>query len=431
MIGALGKVTGLKVPGRTSAFALKGRALGARAIGDMLGVATVLEGSVRRAGRRLRVSAQLISAADDRVLWAESYDRELADIFAVQEEIAQAIVSALRVQFERAAGASPRLVPAGPANLEAYELFLKGLFVGRRMKPEDLHRAIAYFEQSIACDPAYARPYAALADARVLLVVFAGRSTRSELPRARAYAEKAVALDPTLADGHWALGHVLFALEFDLASAIREMQRALALDPRHVDSRHLYAILLLDLDRFEEAAAELTRTLATDPLFAAASMTFGYLHLVLGHDDRAISYFREALTLAPDFSYARCGLGHAYLQAGRPGEALAEFERAVVTGTARDRAQLAYAYAITGQRTEATVLLREVLAPEGDFSPPLLQVAMAYVGLGDADEAFRWLERATEEHDPHVLGLNIFPAFRPLRSDPRFDILVRRLGLVE
>jgi tetratricopeptide (TPR) repeat protein len=315
-------------------------------------------------------------------------------------------------------------------SLEAYDVYLKGRFVGRRMTPADLRRAIAYFEQAIALDPTYARAYATLADMHALLVVFADQSANAETPRARGYAMKAVALDPMLAEAHWALGHVLIALEFDIQAAMRELQRAMALDPGHVDSRHLYSICLYDLGRLDEAVAELTRTLATDPLLAAASMTLGRTYLAMGQLDRGIAHLRDSLELSPGFSYARGYLAHAYLEQGRRDEAVAEFERAVLTGSARDRAQLAYGYARIGRRSEAMAIVQDIVAPANGRYPPPFHVAMAYAGLGETAETFHWLERAADEHDPHVLGVKFDFAFRSLHNDPRFGALVRRLGVV-
>lgn len=426
LIGALSKVAELTVSGRTSAFALKGRGLTVRAITDTLRVANVLEGSVRRAGDRLKVRVQLVNA-EGSVLWSEAYDRTLTDVFAVQEEIAQAVVQALEIHLGASRG--PLVRPA-TTDLAAYDLFLKGRFYRRRLTAADLRRAIGYFEQAIARDNTYASAYAWLCNAHLLLVVFAGRPARDEVPRARAYALKAVTLDDTLADAHWALAEVLMGFDRDWPAAVREYQRALALDPGNVDARHLYAISLLAQRRFEDAMLELKRTLAADPLLAEASMTVGRVYMSTGQPEQAVPYLREAVELSPMFSFARGQLGHAYLQQNMLDEAIAEFERAAATGGARDAAQLAYAYAVSARRPEATRILDQLLVPGDDHYAPPFHVAMSYVGLGDADEAFRWLERAYEEQDPWLsVDSNVAQAFEPLRSDPRFTQLVRRLGL--
>ena len=360
LISALSKVTELAVSGRTSVFALKGKGLSVRTIADTLRVANVLEGSVRRAGDRLKVTVRLVSAGDGLVVWSDEYDRTLKDVFAVQEEIAQAAVRALKVQLD--AGRGP-LVGRATADLTAYDLFLKGRFYRRRLGPGDLDRAIGFFEQAIAHDSTYAPAYAWLCNAHWMLVIFDSRPASEEVPRARAYAVKAIELDSTLADGHWALGEVLMGGDWDWTGAGRELQRALALDPGNVEARFMYGRFLMHQRRHDDAESELKRTLAADPLYANASMILGLLYLGQGQSDRALPYLREAVELLPMFSVARETLGHAYLQQGKHDEAIAEFERAALTGAATDSAQLAYAYAVSGRRSEAMAILKTLLTP--------------------------------------------------------------------
>jgi serine/threonine-protein kinase len=424
LIGALGQLEELAVSGRTSVFALKGKGLDVRAIAERLGVTNVLEGSVRHAGNRLKVRVQLVNA-DGLVLWSQAYDRTIADVFAVQEEIAQSVVGALEI---RLGGSRGPLIRPPTADLAAYDLYLRGRFVRRRFNPDDLRRAIGYFEQAVARDPMFARAHAALADVHALLAVFASQPTMEVLPVARAYARKAVELDDALADGHWALGHVAFALELDLPSAGREFERAIALDPGHVDARHMYGIWLLDLGRFDDAVAELTRALASDPLLAEASMTLGDAFVAMGQAQRGIPHLLEALELSPGFTYARERLADAYLQVGRYADGIVECERAAAGGGARETAALAYAYAAAGRSSEARATLAALVRSEG-YLPPN-HIAMAYAALGDPDASFSWLERAFAEHDPHVMGLTRLPAFQSLRSLPRFAALARRMGLM-
>ncbi|MDQ6807463.1 MAG: protein kinase [Actinomycetota bacterium] len=426
LIGALSKVAALRVTGRTSSFALKGKGLDVRAIAARLGVGVVLEGSVRRAGSRLKVSVQLVSA-EGSVRWSERYDRTLTDVFEVQEEIAQAVVRSLSLHLGAAQG--PLVRPA-TANLTAYDLYLKGKFTLRRLAPDDLRRAIGYFEQAIGLDQEFAAAYAWLCNAHVLAILFGGHSGRGSRQRASEYAVRAVALDSTLADAHWMRAMVAFCWDLDWAGAERAFQRALALEPGHGDARHLHAIYLLAQRRFDEARAELTRAVATDPLLADAYMTFGRLYLSTSQPDEAVGYLRESLEISPEFSFARGYLGHAYLLKGMGDAAVSEFERAATSGLLLDRAQLAYAYASVGRRADAAALLQTLLASDENGARPLFHIAMAYVGLGDIDEAFRWLERAYAERLPFLVGqLTVEPAFVPLWTDARFTALVRRLGL--
>jgi serine/threonine-protein kinase len=423
LIGVFSKVDGITVTGRTSTFALKGKGLSIRAITELLHVQHVLEGSVRRAGDRLKVRVQLVNA-DGSVIWSESYDRRLEDVFAVQEEIAQAVVRSLEVKLVATPG--PLVRPA-TKDLMAYDLFLKGRYVRRGMAPDQMRLAIEYFEQAVARDPSYARAYAWLSDTHWLQIVLASRPTSEQVPLAREYATAALSLDSSLAEAYWAMAQLLFGFDWDSAAAERAFKRAILLDPGFEEARHLYAIFLIHWNRMEEAEAELTRTLEIDPLLAAAHLTFGRLHLSMRKPDQAIAHLREASTLEPMFSLAYSQLGHAYLQKEMAAEAIAQFETGARIGSPSDKAHLAYGYAMTGRRDDAMAIL-ETLASPGHHPPPF-QLALAHVGLGDLDEAFRWLEQAREEHDPWLTTVNIDRAFDPLRADARFADIVRSIGL--
>jgi tetratricopeptide (TPR) repeat protein len=309
----------------------------------------------------------------------------------------------------------------------AYEHFLKGQFFRRQQTPAALDRAIAYFETAIARDSGYARAHAGLADALALRVLFGDRPPRVEHPRALRAAARAVALDTALADAHASLGHLAFIYQWDWATADRELQRALALDSTLTTARLWRGIALLDRRRFAEAAAVLERALAADPLAATVRMTLGRVHLARGEPARAVVLLQSALELNPRFAYAHQQLGHAYLRDGRGAAARAAFARAAAVGGASDSAQLAYAYGATGHRMEALTLLSALLlSAERRYLPPF-GVAMAYAGLGDADAAFRWLERAVEERAAFMDGLAVAPGFASLHGDPRWSQLLRRV----
>ena len=423
LIGVFSKVDGITVTGRTSTFALKGKGLSVRAITDLLHVEHVLEGSVRRAGDRLKVRVQLVNA-DGSVMWSESYDRRLEDVFAVQEEIAQAVVRALEVKLVAARG--PLVRPA-TKDLTAYDLFLKGRYVRRGMAPDQMRLAIQYFEQAVARDRSYARAYAWLSDTHWLQIVLASRPTSEEVPLAREYATAALALDSSLAEAYWAMAQLLAGFDWDRSAAERAFKRAIVLDPGFEEARHLYGIFLFHWSRIDEAEAELTRTLEIDPLLAAAHHTFGRLHLSMRRPDQAITHLREALTLEPMFSLAHSQLGHAYLQKGMSAEAITEFEAGARIGSASDKAHLAYGYARVGRHEDAKAILANLVSP-GNYPPPF-HMALAYVGLADHNEAFRWLEQAREEHAPWLITVNVDRAFDPLRVDSRFGDIVRSMGL--
>jgi eukaryotic-like serine/threonine-protein kinase len=423
LIGVFSKVDGITVTGRTSTFALKGKGLSVRAITDLLHVEHALEGSVRRAGDRLKVRVQLVNA-DGSVIWSESYDRRLEDVFAVQEEIAQAVVRALEVKLVAARG--PLVRPA-TKDLTAYDLFLKGRYVRRGMAPDQMRLAIQYFERAVARDPSYARAYAWLSDTHWLQIVLASRPTSEEVPLAREYATAALALDSSLAEAYWAMAQLLAGFDWDRPGAEHAFKRAIVLDPGFEEARHLYGIFLFHWSRIDEAEAELTRTLEIDPLLAAAHHTFGRLHLSMRRPDQAITHLREALTLEPMFSLAHSQLGHAYLQKGMSAEAITEFEAGARIGSASDKAHLAYGYARVGRHEDAKAILANLVSP-GNYPPPF-HMALAYVGLGDHNEAFRWLEQAREEHAPWLITVNVDRAFDPLRVDSRFGDIVRSMAL--
>jgi serine/threonine-protein kinase len=424
LIGALSKVRELSVCGRTSVFALKGQGLSVREIATRLGVVHVLEGTVRRAADRLKVRVQLVDSVGN-IVWSEAYDRTLTDVFAVQEDIAQSVVRALEIHLGSARG--PLVRPA-TRDLVAYELLLKGRVIRRRFTPDDVSRAIALFQEAVDRDPEFATALAWLSDAHTLRLVLGTRLTAGEMNTCRVLARQAVAIDPKLADAHWAYGQVLMCFDWDLAGADREYKSALALDPGHVDARHLHGISLLHQGRFDEALDECVQSLVTDPLLAEAHQTMGRVYLATGDTLRAVSCLREALDLSPGFAIARMNLGVALLQLRHDAEALQAFERALETGGPRARAQLAYGLAMVGRRDDARAVLRELLQDESARGSAV-HVASAYVALDEHDEAIRWLEHAVSDSDPWVTAMRVEGMLAPLRADSRFIRLLRRVGL--
>ena len=288
---------------------------------------------------------------------------------------------------------------------------------------------MGFFEQAVARDPGYARAYAGLADAHALLVLFGDRPPGEGFRQARTAALTALTLDSTLAQAHAALGQIEMAHDWSWPSAGRRFERAMALDPGSTSIRLRRGLWLLDQRRFDEATAVLERALADDPLAAAVRMTLGRVYVSTRQPDRAIPYLNGAIELNPRLSLAHQQLGYALLQKGVPAEAVAAFARAAALSGVRDSSQLAYAYAVTGRRGEAAALLTTQLRSSGDRYVPPYGIAVAYVGLGDVDAAFRWLERAYEEHAAGMDTIAISPAFDPLHADPRWARLLRRMGL--
>jgi TolB-like protein/Flp pilus assembly protein TadD len=429
LIGALGKVPGLRVTGRTSAFALKGKGLGVRAVAETLGVGAVVEGSYRRSGRRLRIGAQLVSAADGAVLWTEMYDRELADVFTVQEELALAIAGALTGRL--AAGTEPASrVDRPTGDLAAYELYLRGrAILHARNSRGAILEAMRYFEQAIARDPSFARAHAKLADANAALGALSHGRPDEEFARARAEAGRALALDSTIAEAHVALAHILFAFDFDWVASERAFRRAIALDPADVRARVLFAIPLQDQGRVSEALAQLDTARSIDPLAPIVGLVRGRVYVNAQRPAEAIRPLQEALALSPELDLAYQQLGHAQLQLGRQAEAIAAFQRSAELSGVRDSAQLAYAYAVVGRRAEAERIVQALLASSARRYIPPFHIAMAWTGLGDRDAAFGWLERGYTERGSFMDGVKVTPAFGPLHGDPRWPQLLRRMRL--
>ncbi len=372
------------------------------------------------------MTAELVSATDGGVLWSEGYDREMKDVFAVQEEIAQAIVKSLQVKLGASGGP---LVRRSTTDIAAYELYLKGRYFVSRVTPDDLRRAIGYFEQAIARDSSYAQAYAGLADAYLLIAIFSGAPPQEPLMRVKAAAAKAIAQDSTLAEAHAALATVLFAFDWDWPGAGREFARALALDPGYAYAHHRYGLWLMYQGRLDEAETSLNRARSLDPLTPSIGIALGRLYLARRRPEQAIQFMRAALELSPFLPLAHEQIGHAYLLQGKRVEALAAFKRAATLSLPRDSAQLAYALAVTGERDEAKRVIRDLLDSSKRRQLPAMDMAMAYGGLGDPDAAFRWLEQGYAERASLMHTLKIAPGFDSLRTDPRWATLLRKIGL--
>ena len=426
LIAALGRSTDMKVAGRTSTFALKGRRLSLRAVADTLGVATLLEGSVRRAGQRLKVTAQLVNVSDNAILWADSYDRELRDIFAVQEDIARSIVAALRAKLAQRSGTT--LVRRTTADPLAYELYLKGRYIwNTQLSRDGVLQAASFFQRAIERDSTFARAHAGLSDAYARLGAFGYSPPRQEFPRALAAARRALAIDSTLAEAHAALAHVLFVYEWDLERSEAAYRRAIALDPRYSFARFSFAVMLQGQGRFGEAIAQLDTARTTDPLAPAVPNVLGRVYVSARQPDLAIRQLREALVLNPRLDLAHQQLGYAYLQKGMHDDAIAAFRQAAAMSGPRDSAQLAYAYAVAGRRAEAERVIRRVLDAKVSRYLSPYHIAIAYAGLGNDEETFRWLDRAFDERALFAAGMQVEPAFLRLHADPRWIDLRRRV----
>jgi len=424
LINALANVEGLHVVSRTSAFAFKGRNVSVRTIGEELAVATVVEGSVRREGSAVRITAQLVNAADGYHLWSQTYDRELRSVFTIEDELARSIVQALRPRLVKA---SSSLVRQATASSEAHDVYLRGRHFASKRTEQGLKRAIDLFQQAVDLDPSYALAHVGLADSNILLIEYGKARLADVLPKAKAHAQKALGLDDQLAEVHASLAGIS-ENEFDLKEAERQYKRAIELRPAYATAHHWYALLLLRLGRFEEGRAEAEQARQLDPVSLIINNLVGLVSLYKREYPRAIEEFTKTLDLDPGFTATRFRLLWAYFYSGRYADALAEVDKVFEKGpdqvAVRARILLA-----SGDRAAATALLREL--EDRSTTQPISPMSLAgiYVSLGDKEQALALLERAYAEREFWLCELKVNPDWDPLRSDPRFRRLLRQVNL--
>jgi serine/threonine-protein kinase len=428
LIHALTKVDGLRVASRTSAFAFKGKDADAREIGRKLNVTTLLEGSVRKAGNKLRVAAQLIKVADGYHIWSETFERDLKDVFAVQDDIANRIVETLKLTL---LGERKSLVVPPTVNVEAYNDYLRGRFHWNKRSEEALQRGIGCFGDAVRVDPHFALAYVGLADSYIVLGGYGYLPTRDAYTRAKAEAIKALEIDEDLAEAHTSLAYVRTFYDWDWAAADKAFRRAIELNPHYPTARQWYGQYLASLGRFDEAVATLRRALQLDPLSLPICASMGRALYYARRFDEAISQCRSALEMEPTFALAHAWLGMAYLAKKETPQAMAELEKAVelTHGNPVLLAGLGAAYAAAGERTEALKILAALKEEAKRRRVLPVFVAVVHGELGEADEAFRWLDVAYEERSDWLVSLKVSPWFDSLRHDARFDQLLRKMQL--
>src|SRR6266481_1360212 len=423
----LSKIGDLKVISRTSTGRYKNTSQKLPEIAKQLGVANLLEGSVQKTNDQVRVNVQLIRAANDSQLWAETFDRKLTDIFSVESEVAKAIADTLKAKLT---GAEEQLIADRPtSNLTAYELYLKGRVLWGKRGGDNIRQAIAFYEQAIVRDPNYARAYAGLAEAYVILPSYTDASAREAYAKAKATALKALQLDDKLAEAHNALAMVLF-LYLDIAGSIPEFQRAIALNPNYATAHHWYGFNPLStLGRFDEAIAESKRAVELDPLSPVINSDLGSNLMVARRYDEAIAQLRKTLEIDPTFSLAHGALGEALQFKGDLPGAIAEYTKAQELGAdPRIRVLMAAAKAQSGDRDAAVRMLAELEEASRNREIPGAQRAVLYTSLGNRTEAIRCLEQSVADHDTQdVAWIKVYPTWDPLRGDPRFEALVQKV----
>ncbi len=436
LANALGKLPGLRVASRTSAYAFKGRKdVDAAEIGKALKVQALLEGTVRREGDRLRVSAQLTKVSDGLALWSDKYERQAKDVFQVQDDIAHSIADALKLKL--GAGAGSTLVSSssgGTKNLDAYDLYLRGIYFWNRRGADNLNRAISYFDRAVALDPEFGRAHAGLASAYALLPEYTDSPPLDVLERTRAAASRALEIDSGLAEAHTALG--LASLHaFDFETAEKEYRMAIALESRYATAHQWYGELLYHTGRLDSSIAQLRQAASLDPLAPVPTAALGFALHLTGRYDEAIAEIQKGLELAPGLGLARALLAFCYLYKGDSQKAVREMEKAarLDPNYSIRQGQLAYIYGASGDKVRAQAVLAKLRERAKSEHLTSFPFAMAQMGTGDTEGALTSLEHAVDEHD---IGLSEFSLLNeevwdPLRGNPRFQRLLERMNLAK
>ncbi len=429
LIGDLATLRGIRVISRTSAMHYKQTDKRLPEIARELGVAYVVEGSVNRSGQRVRISAQLIEAATDRHLWSNRYERDLPDILTLEKEVARSIAAEIRVRLTPQE--QRRFARSGVVNPKAHEAYLKGRYQSGKRTEDGLRKSIEHFHQALAEDAGYAPAYAGLAESYALLASYGLSPPHEVMPKAKAAAQRALEADDTLAEAHASLGFVKSFYDWDWPGAAQDYRLALEMNPNSATARHWYAGYLRAVGQLEDAVQEIRRAQALDPLSRAINRDLARTLYSMRRYEEAIQEFRRALDLEPDFPSGHLHLGMAYMAKSLHALALAEFlkARSLPGGNPLILGGLGYCYGVLGRKTEAQGLLKELEAgaKSGYVSP--VSRAFVYIGLGDRDRAFQWLERACQERDGWLAWLKVDPMFDSLRPDPRFAGLLRTVRL--
>jgi serine/threonine-protein kinase len=428
LITDLSQISALRVISRTSVMQYKGTKKSMPEIARELKVDGVIEGSVLRSGDQVRITAQLIQAATDTHLWARSYERDLRDVLALQSEVAGAIANEIKIRLTPQEQA--RLASTQPVNPEAHEAYLKARYCWNLRTEEGLNKSIEYFQQAIGKDRDYAVAYAGLADSYVVLAGWGVMASKEAYPRGKAAAFKALEMDETLAEAHASLGSARGEYDWDWVGAEKEYKRAIELNPGYATAHQWYAEYLSYMGRHNEAIAEAKRAQELDPLSLIISASGGWVFFYARRYDEAIAQCRRTLELNAGFYPAHLYLGQAYEQEKLYAEAISEYQKAIALeqGNPALAANLARVYAATGKRTEALKIISQLREPLKRRYVSSCLIAPIYAALGDPGRAFQWLEKAYQERDSQLAYLKVAPGFDSLRSDPRYQDLLRRMN---
>jgi serine/threonine-protein kinase len=428
LINALAKVDGLRVASRTSVFALKGKAQDVRAIGALLEASEVLEGTLRRSGENLRITAQLTSADDGRLVWSERYDRRLDDVFAIQDEIARTIVTKLRSTSYGEDVATPS--DRHTDNVEAYGLYLRGRYAWNKRTSEGVSEGIKYFEDAIVLDPSYALAYTGLADSYALHIDYRNVPVHEGFERAKFYARKAIELDDTLAEAHASLAWSLFIYDWDWDGADRAFRRAIELDPRYATAHQWYAFLLASQLKFDEALLEAHTAQENDPTSVSVRRSLGYTYLYARKYQQARYHLDRAIAMNPtaEETFRIQGLiltlDKEYVAAER---VLREALALAPECGSYTKATLAYSLACAGDRSYAKRIAAELEETRKTEYVSPVELATVQIALGDAEKALDWIEAGVDDRRGWSAYLRVHPILDPLRGEPRFLALIERM----
>jgi len=426
----LSKIADLKVTSRTSTEHYKSAPKNLAEIAKQLGVAHILEGSVQKNGDAVRVNVQLIKAAEDSQVWAETFDRKLTDIFSVESDVAKAIADQLRAHITRQ---EEQVIASKPTkNIEAYDAYLRGRYFWNKRTSDGIKHAIEHFQQSIERDPDFALGHAGLADSYIALTFYNFAAPHETMPKAKESAIKALALDDTLAEAHASLAHILMNYDWNWSAAEKEFKRSIELTPDYATGHQWYAIhYLTATGRFEQAVQEMKKALELEPASLVMNTFMGATLYYAGRYDEAIDQCRKTIEMDPNFAVVHWHLGMAYEQKQALDAATEEFKKAIALsgGSPLMKATLVRACAESQKKHEANQMLNELNELSKQQYVSAYEVATIYVALGNNEQAFQLLEKGYAEHSFHLVYLNVSPQFKPIRSDRRFQDLMQRIGL--
>jgi TolB-like protein/Tfp pilus assembly protein PilF len=433
LIAELGQIRDLRVPSRTSVMLYKRANKPLRQIARELNVDALVEGSAKRSGDHLELTVQLLDGMQDRHLWGGTFDRDSRDVLALQHELARAITEELRISFSPAE--LPHSKNAAPVNADAYAAYLHGRYYWYKRTMEGFQKSIQYYEQAVAADPNYAPAYAGLADAYALLGSSPndGLPPNEAMPKAKAAAQKALQLDDGLAEAHASFAYINMVYDWNWASAEKEFKRAIELNPNYAGAHEWYAEFLAARGRESEALTEMKRARDADPLLVLMHAAVAEALYYSRRYDDVISQCQQTLELDPGYPIAHFHLGRAYMAKNMYVQAIAEYQKAQATlgGTSAIVMAIGYANAKSGNRAAARKALEELHAQSKQRYVPALYFGAIYIGLGDTDASMSWLEKAYREHSDYLIYLNVDPMADSLRSNPRFQAILRKIGISE